>query len=172
MENSESIYIAIIDGNLELLKNLIHSGVKYDHNAMRYAIFNENFEIVKYLFEIGATTWTNTIPESFSRKYDRFGNQYGPQEKFRKIMKYLIPRVKFINFYNDCDYTDKINELISEIVLEIEPIVSEYIGTDISSIILSYYKPDQDLKYARHEKRLLSFGEDYWLNYNVPNYSN
>lgn len=109
----ESFINAVYFGHLDLVKYMSKFvNPKRVTNSIRSAILHEHIEIVKFLYNFG-------VPFAFY--YDVENDE---------IAEYLLFR----------DYLDPDNKILTKIKKQVENIVSEYIGSDISSIIIDFYK--------------------------------
>ena len=102
-------------GHLDILKYLVSINAPMNLYAIVFASINGRLDTVKYLVSIGAPIDNVAIDDSFWR---------GQQE----IVKYLL--------WNGAPYNTDVTSLKKELRLEFEPVVSEFIGPDLTGLIL------------------------------------
>lgn len=117
-ENGDAIAFASEDGHFELVKYLVGIGAPIDTWALWNAARNGHIDLVKYLLDINAPIGVWTLISTINNGQ-------------RDIAKYLLLKGAIHESNNSQLFRD-------EILSEMSVPVSEFIGFDITSIIIEY----------------------------------
>lgn len=109
-------------GHIEIIKYLISIYAPIERDSVSVASYHGYIEIVKYLV-------SNNVPISSRAIGDAVRNSY------TKIVKYLV--YKEAPCYENYEL---LNSIKKEVYSELSQVISEFIGPDISSIILTNFK--------------------------------
>ena len=115
--NDTAIKFAARSGNLDLVKYLVSVNAQIDLCALSYASEYGHTEVVKYLVSINA-------PIGCAIRFASYN-------KHHKIVKYLL-------WHDGAPKDIDVNLFVKELRLEYEPILSEFIGPDLSGLIFDY----------------------------------
>ena len=116
-DSHEHVYYACRYGHIEIIKYLVSINAPIDKNTISYAARGGHIEVVKYLVSINA-------PIGCAIRFASYN-------KHHKIVKYLL-------WHDGAPKDIDVNLFVKELRLEYEPILSEFIGPDLSGLIFDY----------------------------------
>lgn len=133
------IGIATKNGHTEVVKYLKESGAPVNSSIITIAAENGRLEVVKYFLSVGAPI-------------DEFAIRGALRNDYFKVVKYLLrnnaPFIPEEDVVDDTDSTyfpgeeaDIINGFKREIIQNTRKVISNYIGPDITSLIIPYLFP-------------------------------
>lgn len=132
-EDSRAIYYSSLHGHLHIVKYLISIKAPIDASAIGIASTYGYLDIVKYLVSVNSPVDANAIFCTLDR-INCLRRSFVPPHVLQNT---LIEIIKFL-LWNGAPYELDVSSFIKKIRLEFEPVISEFIGPDITSIIIQF----------------------------------